>query len=195
MKKRLPTRSVLLTPNFAISSLVALLIFTPSLLFAQTIYTWEDDQGVLHFSDSPGGKSTKALTLPDHQANAPAPSFENLPSDTSSNKTVPNKKTKTALQPEPLSLSFQSPQSDQTIRSNQGHINVTSKLNRKLVVGEHLQLIFNDASYAAPNTNGEWQLKSINRGTHTISIQAFRDGKLIASSNTITVHLHRASIK
>ncbi|MGC9493139.1 DUF4124 domain-containing protein [Vibrio genomosp. F10] len=167
----------------------------PVFSYTQTIYTWEDDQGVLHLSDSTngkkGGKTVKTITLPDHFAEAPAPSFESLPN----NDRPSEEKGKATTKPEPLSLSFQSPQHDQTIRSNQGHINITANSNRKLLVGEHFQLILNNATYSAPNTTGKWQLKNIDRGSHTISIQAFRDGKLIASSMSITVHLHRASVK
>ncbi|MCK6263334.1 DUF4124 domain-containing protein [Vibrio sp. ZSDE26] len=174
-------------------------LIAPTAAFSQTVYTWEDENGVLHFSDSPtaskNAKRAKTLTLPDHQASAPAPSFENLPTDPSGTPKANEKKKKPTARPEPLSLSFQSPQHDQTIRSNTGNFNIAAQQNRKLSVDEHLQLLFNDSRYGAPNTTGKWQLKNIDRGTHTISIQAFRDGKLIASSSTITVHLHRASIK
>ena len=44
-------------------------------------------------------------------------------------------------------------------------------------------------------TKAEKPLKNIDRGTHTLAVQAKRSGKLIASTSPITVHLHRASIK
>lgn len=43
---------------------------------AQTVYTWEDEDGVLHFSDTPTDRGAEALRLPDVQASAPAPKFE-----------------------------------------------------------------------------------------------------------------------
>ena len=43
---------------------------------AQTVYTWVDEDGVLHFSDTPTDQGAKSLRLPDVQASAPAPKFE-----------------------------------------------------------------------------------------------------------------------
>ncbi|EEY45134.1 hypothetical protein VMA_003213 [Vibrio mimicus VM223] len=49
--------------------------------------------------------------------------------------------------------------------------------------------------YGAPTNQPVWELKNIDRGTHTFTIQAIENGKLIASSSIITVHLHRATVK
>ncbi|PMK02780.1 DUF4124 domain-containing protein [Vibrio sp. 10N.261.55.A7] len=177
-------------------SIFVLTLLAPWLATAQTVYTWEDEQGVIHFSDFPETNAAKALTLPTLESTTPPPTFEDLP--TTAQQAKPESSQKQPDQPkqsEPLSLAFESPQNEQTIRSNQGRINITAQKNRKLKVGEQLQLILDDSPYDAPNNTGKWQLKDIDRGTHTFSIQAFRDGKLIASSSTITVHLHRSSIK
>ncbi|GAL14297.1 hypothetical protein JCM19233_5309 [Vibrio astriarenae] len=94
-----------------------------------------------------------------------------------------------------LVITLTSPVHEQTIRSNRGFITVQSELNRKLSVGETLQLRLNNQPYGAPSYNPLWKLKNIDRGSHQIQIQALKDGKVIALSSSITVHLHRASIK
>ncbi|QBH28497.1 nitrogen regulation protein NR [Vibrio vulnificus] len=92
-------------------------------------------------------------------------------------------------------MTLASPSHDATIRSNQGIITIQVQTNRKLDIGEQLQLVFDGNRYGAPQTSTLWQLKNIDRGTHIIAIQAVRSGKLIASTSPISVHLHRTKIK
>ena len=97
--------------------------------------------------------------------------------------------------PAQLALSMLTPVHDQTIRSNRGLIPIKIELNRKLGIGEQLQLMLDGRRYGAPQTQPNWELKGIDRGTHTIAIQAHRSGKLIASTSPVTVYLHRATLK
>ncbi|NOJ04419.1 DUF4124 domain-containing protein [Vibrio splendidus] len=172
---------------------------------AQTVYTWVDEDGVLHFSDNPSAQDAKSLRLPDVQASAPAPKFEaSTPVDAAASST-----TKTAMPaqdqektestkreaPAQLALIMLTPVHDQTIRSNRGLIPIQIELSRKLGIGEQLQLILDGRRYGAPQTQPNWELKGIDRGTHTIAIQAHRSGKLIASTSPVTVYLHRATLK
>ncbi|CAH6803804.1 conserved exported hypothetical protein [Vibrio chagasii] len=168
---------------------------------AQTVYTWVDEDGVLHFSDTPTGEGAKSLQLPDVQASAPAPKFESSqPVDAKASTPSPSQEQPNTQQPErevpaPLALTMLTPIHDQTIRSNRGLISIQIELNRKLGIGEQLQLMLDGRRYGAPQTQPTWQLKDIDRGTHTIAIQAHRSGKLIASTTPVTVYLHRATIK
>ncbi|PTP66391.1 DUF4124 domain-containing protein [Vibrio splendidus] len=176
---------------------------------AQTVYTWVDEDGVLHFSDTPSDQDAKSLRLPDVQASAPAPKFEaSTPVDAAASSTT---KTATPAQaqaqaqgktestkreaPAQLALTMLAPVHDQTIRSNRGLIPVQIELSRKLGIGEQLQLMLDGRRYGAPQTQPNWELKGIDRGTHTIAIQAHRSGKLIASTSPVTVYLHRATLK
>ncbi|WP_210449446.1 DUF4124 domain-containing protein [Vibrio crassostreae] len=172
---------------------------------AQTVYTWVDEEGVLHFSDNPSAQDAEALRLPDVQAAAPAPKFEaSTPVDaaaSSTTKTATAAKTQAETEtterevPTQLVLAMLTPVHDQTIRSNRGLIPVQIELNRKLGIGEQLQLMLDGRRYGAPQTQPNWELKGIDRGTHTIAIQAHRSGKLIASTSPVTVYLHRATLK
>ncbi|NOH96169.1 DUF4124 domain-containing protein [Vibrio sp. 99-70-13A1] len=172
-------------------------IHVATLAHAQTVYTWEDENGVLHFSDSPI-QSAKQITLPKLEASAPAPKFESSTPVDPPKKDTPQKTVKKKDKPakvQELMLTMLSPQHDETIRSNRGNLTIQIELNRKLGIGEQLQLILDGRRYGAPQTQATWQLKNIDRGTHTLSIQAHRSGKLIASTSPVTVFLHRATIK
>lgn len=159
---------------------------------SQTIYTWTDTKGNLHFSDVPLDQHSKAIELPDLQQPAPPPQV--IPSK---EKPKTEKKTNKGDQDPVIALELviTSPQHDQTLRSNAGFISIQGELTRKLKIGEQLQLIMNGSKYGAPKNKPQWLLKNIDRGSHSFTIQAFRDGKLIASSSSITVHLQRARVK
>ncbi|GLT13098.1 hypothetical protein GCM10007931_00720 [Vibrio algivorus] len=94
-----------------------------------------------------------------------------------------------------IALKIISLQDDQTIRSNRGFITVQVELNKKLEIGQSLQLMMDTQPYGAPQTPPLWELKNIDRGSHTFLVNVVESGKVIASSNTITVHLHRTTVK
>lgn len=158
--------------------------------FSQTVYTWVDKDGVLHFNDAPNNNQAEAISLPDFEQPALAPQFSHAQPAQSEEETKTEPTT-----PEPLSVTITTPEHDQAIRSNNGSLSVQATLSRKLAIGEKLQLTLNGSKYGAPTTSPNWQLKNIDRGSHSLVIQTVRDGKLIASSKPITVHLQRTTIK
>ncbi|MDF2154009.1 DUF4124 domain-containing protein [Vibrio sp. CAU 1672] len=164
---------------------------------AQVAYTWEDEKGVIHFSDTPT-PGANTITLPDLEATPPAPKVQST--DTPAQpvaSTQPPAKTPPpeSEQPQPLSLTMITPQHNATLRSNLGLITIKLDVSRKLGVGEQLQLFLDGKPYGAPQPQPAWHLKNIDRGSHTLAAQAKRSGKVIASTSPITVHLHRAKIK
>jgi len=164
-----------------------LLFFLLSLSDSATskeIYTWLDDKGVQHFSDTPEPKATP-LAISSFKApnNAPLLTATKPPKPQSIEKTLT-----------PLSISILSPSDGETIRSNAGNISITIGLNRELTDPEQLQLLMNGQPISAPSTKTVWHLKNIERGTHHFSIQAVGSGKVIASTSGVTVYLHRASV-
>jgi len=85
-----------------------------------TVYYWTDAQGVTHFSDRPvAGKTmnSKQVEIVNPPASNPNPITENT--------------TDTPNQPPSLNytLSIASPQSEQTIRDNEGRITVQNQLS------------------------------------------------------------------
>lgn len=181
-----------------ITSLCALssVLITP-LAEAQVAYTWVDKNGVVHFSDTPN-QGAKTIDLPNLETVAPAPKVESTESLKSQANNFDETEELAQTQrekPRPLQLTLLSPKHDDTLRSNRGLIDVQLEMNRKLGIGEQLQLLLDGNPYGAPQNHSTWQLSNIDRGTHTLSVHAKRSGKLIASTSPITVHLHRASVK
>ena len=48
-------------------------------------------------------------------------------------------------------------------------------------------------AYGGSQTDLTWLLTNIDRGSHQIQIQLLKNGKILASSESITVYLHRVS--
>lgn len=171
-------------------SILGLSLFSAN-SYTSEVYVWKDTQGNLHFSDFPEHKDAKRIELPD----APPPPQVLNESDvdwTSSSLTDKEDKSSSAL---PLSVSIRSPQHDATIRSNAGVIDVIAELTPNLRTDQQLQLLLDGSPVMPPQSNPKWRLNNIDRGTHTLTLQVLQSGKVIASSDTITVHLHRASVQ
>lgn len=196
-------------PIIAIISLIlawSMLFIWPITSHAQEVYTWEDENNVIHFNDNALSTKSLTITLPDYQSEPPAPEIEHNATNAMTGKTRKEPKVKANdniakyVKPQPtkpgrLTLSLTAPQHEETIRSTRGIIPISAQINRKLGIGEQLQLMLNGKRYGAPQIQSNWVLKNIDRGAHTISIQAVRSGKLIASTTPITVYLHRATAK
>ncbi|GHW93921.1 hypothetical protein VCSRO155_1342 [Vibrio cholerae] len=130
------------------------LLWVPQIA-AQNVYTWVDEKGVLHFSDTPQSDNAKSIHLPDYQAQAPAPSFDSTEpvtteteaetglSNVTTSETEPTDSTVSRAPEtlEPLKISLVSPKHDDTVRNNSGTLFIRSELNRKLSIGEQLQLM------------------------------------------------------
>ncbi|WGY48164.1 DUF4124 domain-containing protein [Vibrio sp. ABG19] len=160
----------------------------------QTIYTWTDHHGTVHFSDNPSHAHSRVLRLSVNDAllvNDTPPAL--TPSVSAATAQVAPKQ-HTTTQTE-LHIEWLKPTHEQTVHDNQGNITLHIALNRPLSEQETLQLLLDDQPFGAPGTKTVWQLSNIARGSHTFLIQALVSGKVIASSSKVTVYLHRASIK
>ncbi|MGF1911694.1 DUF4124 domain-containing protein [Vibrio kasasachensis] len=163
-----------------------LYLMIPTQIFAQVAYTWVDTNEVRHFSDTPDSHKAKLIELP---------VFHQPPSI--SNNTEPSPSEPTKVKPdklEPLALTFLTPEHDQVIRSNHGNLTIEVQLSRPATPGTKFQLWFDNQPHLPVQTSTAWQLKNIDRGTHQIQIKVIQDGKQIASSSLITVHLQRTTI-
>ncbi|EGQ8547275.1 DUF4124 domain-containing protein, partial [Vibrio parahaemolyticus] len=105
-----------------------------SVASAQVAYTWVDENGVVHFSDTPN-QGAKTIALPNLEASAPAPEVESTESLAPQAKAAPEPEEepeKKTDKPQPLQLAMLTPQHNETIRSNRGLINIQLEANRKL---------------------------------------------------------------
>ncbi|KHT61773.1 hypothetical protein RJ45_20890 [Photobacterium gaetbulicola] len=158
----------------------------PSTTSASQIYTWQDEAGTLHFSDQPHPGASALHIKPPEVSSPPQPDIidaeinaEHQPSD--------------AIQPAPT-ITLATPAHQQTLRDNQGNITVTAVASRKLNQGHSAQLRLDGEVYGRPQAQLTWPLTNIDRGSHTLQVDLLKHGKVIASSEEITVFLHRARI-
>ncbi len=171
-------------------------LFLCPLSLAQTVYTWTDNNGVLHLSDTPpvSAANLDSFDIIEQNPTASEPKDSPPPQLPEPDAQELDQPTAKAVKPQPLEIEFESPISEQTIRDNQGRIQIALRSNRKLSIDEKLQLVLNNETYGAPQTKNRWMLTNVDRGTHSLMIKALRNGKLIASTETISVHLHRAKV-
>ncbi len=159
--------------------LISLLLSTP--LASREIYTWIDEHGVRHISDTPSDNGSTIRILPEY------------PTITSDVSAIPKSNKEPNPQP-PLLINITSPTHGETIRDNTGEVKVKIELNRELMAHERLQLVMDKQPVGAPSTKTVWLLTNVERGAHRFSIQLVVSGKVIASSSLVTVYLHQASV-
>ena len=88
-------------------------------------------------------------------------------------------------------LSIMSPTPEQTIRNNNGKMNVITRITPN-VPGQY-QLILNGVLHSA-QTSGTFQLEGMQRGEYSVQVRFIgNSGKVLASSNMQTFYLHKAS--
>ncbi len=180
----------MLTARCIFPTIVGLFVLVSCPVFATDIYHWKDEQGNLHFSDFPDGQNAQVLSLPD--VPPPPQVLNQAPVDWASSPFLDQSQAKANAK---LTLTIASPQHDATIRNNAGDFSVSASLKGSLNEEQALQLLLDGKPYGSPQTTTSWRLTNIDRGTHTLTIQVQQSGKVIASSDTITVHLHRASVQ
>ncbi|WEM42195.1 DUF4124 domain-containing protein [Photobacterium sp. DA100] len=169
-----------------LAAFLAALATLPPTTSASQIYTWQDEDGTTHFSDKPHPGASALYIQPPEVSSPPLPStIDAVP------KTAPSPSD--AALPLP-SIALTSPADQQTLRDNQGHIMVAAVANRKLNQGHSAQLRLDGEPYGRPQTQLTWPLTNIDRGSHTLQVDLLKHGKVIASSEEITVFLHRARI-
>ena len=193
-------------------SFIFILLVT-TLSNANEVYKWTDNNGVLHLSDTPPTKTINAsnretLILPDVRSSAPIHQYGdthdmNKPSETVSQaplfekNSIPSEnvspKNEKPIKKE-IIVSIETPSNDQTLRSSRGLITVQANLSRKLTIGERAQLMLDNQPFGAPKATTSWELSNIDRGEHTITVHIVESGKVIASSSTITVYLHKTTV-
>jgi hypothetical protein len=146
------------------------------------VYRWVDEQGTVHFSDSPHLGATP-INLPDiqlyHQTHVLTQRKDKAP---------PRKHAKQRIK-------IIQPKNQATIRNNQGHVSVSIEIEPKLNEGDKIQVVLDGKPIGESQSKTQFSLKNINRGTHTISATLVdANGQLVASTRTVTIYLHRPRI-
>ncbi|MCE0559059.1 MULTISPECIES: DUF4124 domain-containing protein [unclassified Motilimonas] len=150
-----------------------------------TVYRWVDKDGVTHYSDKKvnGAEKVRINISPSHKIPAP-------PTSITSAKPLPvAAKSNTKYQ-----ASITSPEHDSTIIDNTGNISVVTNVTPAFEDGQTLQLLIDGTPVGEKHQSTTLLATNIDRGSHSLQVQLIdKNGKIIASSEIITVHLRRAS--
>lgn len=167
--------------------IAALLCLLPALATADRIYTWTDDQGVRHYSDTPKDQRAEELT-PDRlnlyqRFTAPVPE----PAEPDPAADDPN------AFPGYDRLAILSPGDEQVVRDNLGNVDVELALEPELQEGHRLVARIND------EVRGEFErprftLAEVHRGTWALQVSVVdEEGRTLIESGTVTFFMHQAS--
>ncbi|WP_419205054.1 DUF4124 domain-containing protein [Photobacterium leiognathi] len=157
---------------------------------ASTIYSWTDENGVVHFTDQPQTPDATAYPLSVTEVSGNIEQTADTIAAQTTDVAVVEEPAKTIT-----TVSLVSPMHEQTIRNNEGIINIHAVTNSKLNNQTQAQLVLDGVVKGDPQTELTWILDNVDRGSHQLQIQLVKGGKVIASSDSITVYLHRATVK
>ena len=153
------------------------------------VYRWIDKNGVVHYSDKQinGAEKIPINVAPSNKVETPAPSDNAAPT-----KPMPvAEKSNTKYQ-----ASISSPEHDSTIYDNNGNISVVTAITPAFEDGQTLQLLIDGTPVGEKHQSTTLMATNIDRGSHSLQVQLIdKNGKIIASSQIITVHLRRASAR
>lgn len=181
-------------------------------LQAQTIYVWEDEQGVMHFSDQNNANNQTLILkeqIKDNQlANPISKQLTTQANHELSEKTThptnqliieqhPAERSVSTIKNNafPLTVEILLPDNFATIRNNDGNLIVKAALSRQLSQTEGLQLWLDGKPYQHKTTNPLWLLSNIPRGTHRLEVLIYEHDQIIQRSKITEIYLHRAFIK
>lgn len=165
-----------------------------STLATAQIYTWKDAEGNTIFSDQPH-PDAQAIDLPPTNVVQPTrqPAYQ-------SNGYGQPEDGDTAEQASYTSLSIVSPADDESIRSNEGLLNLQVQIEPAMDAG-HLLRAELDGQLVGPalpangQTSATLSINNVDRGTHSLSaVVVNARGEVVQRSSSITVHLQRTSI-
>ena len=187
--------------------LIALSLFAGLYVLAETPATQNDEEkgkvyrryhpdGVVEFSDKPlkGGDELKVEEVPTYRFSSPDKPASTGTSSTSTPLARPANQPKLRVekrQPGPYSsLAINSPSRDQSIRANDGNVNVSFNLLPALQ-HDHRIIYLLDGKQVLETRQAK-PLTNLDRGTHTLVLQVVdMNNKVLIYSDSVTFHVKR----
>lgn len=149
---------------------------------ATQLYTWTDDNGVVHYSDKPVLGAQPAV-ISDNNNVVPRLNEGSLPT------------TQTTGKSQGFKLAIRTPANQETIRDNLGRLSINgSSEPQEIPQGYSYRLLLNGQIVNQGAGSPDFTLTNVNRGEHKMKIELVDPtGKIIASSPVSVVYLHRTS--
>jgi predicted phage tail protein len=153
------------------------------------VYKWVDEQGNVHFSDTPNPQA-EAVELKPQPAYTPA----EIPDNNTASEAMDSVPAE-ALTPN-YQLSITAPTQEQAMWANDGKVTVSAQTTPSLSAERGDKLLFNlDGIASSPTTATRFTFKNVYRGAHSVSVSVIdSQGKTLSTSNTVTFYVHRPTI-
>lgn len=146
------------------------------------IYVWRNEKGILVFSDSPRPGAEEVKTKPGNIIQS-STSIATKVLDITPQKII-----------EKYEIVINTPKNNATIRDNTGSIYISGGIKPRFKSGLELQLVLDGKPHQKPQKHSMFSLRDIDRGEHKIKMLLLdEEGKVIASSTSVTFYMHRAS--
>ncbi len=162
---------------------IAILImtaFTSTVAFAG-IHQWTDANGTVHFSDTPPVNQANVKEIEVREGNVAKGSEMHV-------NTSRSYSSRSSSDINPV-LSVTSPTNNEIIRENAGNV-VISGQAQNVPMGYKIELKLDGKTVATGGTNLSVRLENVDRGTHTVTMEASGNGKTF-SSNPVSFTLQR----
>jgi hypothetical protein len=147
------------------------------------VYKHTNPDGSVTFSDVPAKINAKPIELPPSSTYSPPP-IRNSESSFEPAKIAVNYE----------SISITSPANDSAVRDNAGNLTIEFNVKPSLKSG-HSYVLIMDGKNVGEGQTGSIQIKNVDRGSHTFTVQVVDgDKKMIIQSSAVVVHLQRARV-
>jgi len=153
---------------------------------AVTMYRWIDEQGVVHYSDTPRPGAVE-IEVDEAQGYQPEPLYK---SDDS--RAEPD-----TGEAGYDSISITAPTQDQVLWNIGGVLNVVIDISPNLHEGDSVSLFYDSQDIAAPGSRRlSYVLNDVYRGAHSLRVAVFnRDGDEVQSSAVTRFQVQQTSVK
>jgi len=167
--------------------LIIVLSCLPLLLSAGDFYKWVDRKGVTHYDAKKPNHDAEIVTTIDTEPVASPPPYS---SRRSGNDVADGEVVFVYSK-----FEFARPEQDETIRSNEGLVNISFFLSPGLRNGDKIVVMLDGQKLENPLTSTQFSLTGILRGTHILNADIVNaEGEAIASASAVSFHLQQYSI-
>ena len=148
------------------------------------VYKWTDESGQVHYTDQ-YQEGSESVDLPEPSVYKPVP----VPGAAES----PAAGAEAAATGDYDVLEVAAPVQDETIRSNEGKVTVSLRLEPTLRQGDMIEVILDGEKRGELRSAGG-TLSGVNRGTHSLKVRVVdASGQELISSEAVNFHLRRES--
>jgi hypothetical protein len=164
--------------------IVSCLLAALALPASAEIYKYTDANGNTVFTNQPPqGTNAQEVTLP------PVNTLQSPPP-----QTMPGNDPQNGAAEQVYSvLEITNLPNEEALRSNNGDLTVSVRIEPQLRIGDTLQLLLDGQPYGNRVAGTQFTLSNVERGEHSLAVQAFSGDRLIQQSPTVTLSLQRTS--